>query len=101
MTKNALLKRWQKFWAGPSPSFGQNPKEQQFFFGNPSLICGSPQGDKDKKLAKLDQWPETEVINDETQKLAAAETIWRDLFDGQRLENWTWASLRGSSESCT
>ena len=31
LTKYALMKRWQKIWAGPSPSFGQNPKEQQFF----------------------------------------------------------------------
>ena len=30
LTKNALLKRWQKIWALP-PSFGQNPKEQQLF----------------------------------------------------------------------
>ena len=33
LTKNALMKRCQKIWAGPCPpSFGQNPKEQQFFF---------------------------------------------------------------------
>ena len=38
LTKNALMKRWQKIWAGIlPPSFGQNPKEQQFFLGKPSL----------------------------------------------------------------
>ena len=42
MTKNALMKRWQKNWAGPSPtphppSFGQNPKEEQLFFVKPFL----------------------------------------------------------------
>ena len=38
MAKNALMKRRQKVWVGPSPpSFGQNPKEQQVFLGKPSL----------------------------------------------------------------
>ena len=33
------MKRCQKIWAGPCPpSFGQNPKEEQLFFGKPSLI---------------------------------------------------------------
>ena len=33
-----FVKSGQKIWAGPSPpSFGQNPKEQLFFFGRPSL----------------------------------------------------------------
>ena len=27
LTKNALMKRWQKFGQSPPPSFGQNPKE--------------------------------------------------------------------------
>ena len=29
--QNAPLENVTKNWAGPSPSFGQNPKEQQFF----------------------------------------------------------------------
>ena len=41
LTKNALVKRCQKIWAGSSPpSLGQNPKEQQFFLRRPPLrIC--------------------------------------------------------------
>ena len=42
-----------------------------------------------RKLATLDHWPETEVVNNETKKLEAAETIWRDFYTGQRLDNWT------------
>ena len=37
LTKNALMKRCQKFWAAPPPSFEQNLKEQQFFLVKPSL----------------------------------------------------------------
>ena len=32
---------WQKFWQGPPPPFGQNPKEQQFFSQEtlPNFLC--------------------------------------------------------------
>ena len=33
-----LWKGGQKVGQGPPATFGQNPKEKQFFFGNPSLI---------------------------------------------------------------
>ena len=46
-------------------------------------------GGKTKKLVTLDHWPETEVVNNETMKLEATETVWRDFHTGQRLENWT------------
>ena len=36
LTKNAIMKRCQKSGQG-QPSFGKNPKEQQLFFGMPSL----------------------------------------------------------------
>ena len=35
-----FVKSGQKIWAGPPPSFGQNPKEQLLFFGRPSLSWG-------------------------------------------------------------
>ena len=35
LAKNTLVKRCQKIWAGPPPSFGQKPKEQQFFLRRP------------------------------------------------------------------
>ena len=39
LTKNTLMKRWQKSRQGPPPpSFGQNPKEQRHFFVKSSLM---------------------------------------------------------------
>ena len=43
----------------------------------------------DEKMARLDHWPETELVNNETMKLEAFETVWRDFYSGQRLRNWT------------
>ena len=45
------------------------------------------EGDKDMWLAALDHWNETEVVKNETKKLKALETVWRDFYTGQRLEN--------------
>ena len=58
LKKFKLLAFWRKFtpfigqkctyekvpknWAGPPPSFGQNPKEQQFFLRIPSLAHSMP-----------------------------------------------------------
>ena len=55
----------------------------------PMMWLSTTKGDIDRKLATLDHWPETEVVNNKTMKLEAAETIWRDFYTGQRLENWT------------
>ena len=33
-------------------------------------------------------WPETELVNNETKKLEALETVWRDFYTGHRLDNW-------------
>ena len=63
----------------------------------PYMWLSATEGDKDKKLARLDHWLETEVVNNETRKLEAEETIWRDFYTGQRLDNWT-KPYYGSSE---
>ena len=47
------------------------------------MWLSATEGDKDRKLATLDHWPETEVVNNETQKLEAVETVWRDYFTDQ------------------
>ena len=52
------------------------------------MWLSATEGDKDLKLARLEHWPETEIVNNETKKLKAIETIWRDFYTGQRLEIW-------------
>ena len=52
----------------------------------PWMWLSATEGDKDLGLG---HWPETEIVNNETQKLEAGETIWRDFYAGQRLESWT------------
>ena len=41
----------------------------------PDMWLSATEGDKDQRLAKLDQWPKTELVNNETMKLEAQETI--------------------------
>ena len=53
------------------------------------LWLSATEGDIGRKLAELRHWPETELINNETKKLEAVETIWRDYYSGQRLANWS------------
>ena len=36
-----------------------------------------------------DRWPLTEIVNNETVPLESVETVWRDFYSGQRLDNWT------------
>ena len=55
----------------------------------PWIWLSATEGDIDQKLATLQHWPETEFVNNETEKLEAEETIWRDFYTGQRLGNWT------------
>ena len=58
--------------------------------GFPYMWLSATEGDEDgKRLARLGHWPKTEVVKNETKKLEAIETIWRDFFSGQRLDNWT------------
>ena len=54
-----------------------------------AMWLSATEGDKDKELARLDHWPETEFVNDEVKRLEAVETVWRDFFSGERLNNWT------------
>ena len=55
----------------------------------PYMWISATEGDKNGKLARLDHWPETELVNNQTRKLEAVETVWRNFYTGQRLENWT------------
>ena len=41
----------------------------------PYMWLSATEGDKDKKLARLDHWPEMEVVNNETKKIEAIEKI--------------------------
>ena len=53
------------------------------------MWLSATEGDENQELAKRDDWPETELVNNETKKLKAVETVWRDFYTGQRLDNWT------------
>ena len=55
----------------------------------PYMWLSATEGDKNRELATLDHWPETEVINNEAKKLEAEDTVWRDFYTGKRLDNWT------------
>ena len=55
----------------------------------PYMWLSATEGDKNGEIARLDHWPETELVNNQTKKLEANETVWRDFYTGQRLENWT------------
>ena len=54
----------------------------------PYIWLAATEGDKHLELARLDHWPQTEVVKNETKKLEAIETVWRDYYTGQRLDNW-------------
>ena len=69
----------------------------------PNLWISATKGDIGRKMATLDHWPETEVVNNETKKLEAVKTVWRDFYTGQRLENWKkpfFDEARQNSEHC-
>ena len=55
----------------------------------PYMWLSATEGDIESKLAELGHWPETELVNNETQKMEAVETVWRDFYSGERLNNWT------------
>ena len=53
------------------------------------MWLSATEGDRRRQLTRLDHWPETEIFKNETKNLQAKETIWRDFYTGQRLDNWT------------
>merc|ERR1712020_435337 len=55
----------------------------------PWLWLSATEGDIEGELAELGHWSELELVNNETKKLEAVETVWRDFYSGERLENWT------------
>ena len=66
------------------------------YYALPAMWLSATEGDKDSKLAKLDHWPDTEIVDNETLKLEAVETIWRDYYTGQRLGYWPPAGSFGA-----
>ena len=54
----------------------------------PWMWISATEGDKNLKVAELDHWPEAELINNKTKKLEAVETVWRDYYTGQKLDDW-------------
>ena len=40
----------------------------------PCTWLSATEGDKDKKLARLDHWPETEIVDNEIKSLESVET---------------------------
>ena len=63
------------------------------------IWLSATEGDKNEKLARLDHWPETELVNNQTKKLEAVETVWRDFYTGQRLDNWKRPFLWGYEDT--
>ena len=55
----------------------------------PYLWISATEGDQDLRLATLDHWNEMEVVRGENITMKAIETVWRDFYDGERLDNWT------------
>ena len=66
----------------------------------PEMWLSATEGDKNLMLAGLDHWPNTELVKNETRKLKATETIWRDFYTGHQLGNWT-KPYRSSSQADT
>ena len=59
------------------------------------------EGKGDYKVGRLPHWPETELVRNETRRLEAKETVWRDFYSGQRLlDNWAkpWSFLERKDE---
>ena len=57
------------------------------------------EGDKGGQLWKLPHWPDHETVNNMTVKLNAEESVWRDYYTGQRLENWTKPWVTGKKDA--
>ena len=95
------MRHCQKIFDGRSPSVTTR-EEWESFTQEVDLITryrsgvlnylwlSATEGDVDGRLAEPDHWPETELVNNETQKMEAVETVWRDFYSGERLlTNWT------------
>ena len=91
------MRHCQKFSGGRSPPVTTR-EEWEYFTKEVDLITydrsilrdmwlSATEGDKDLRLARLDHWPETEVVDNQRANLEAQETIWRDFYTGQRLHN--------------
>ena len=50
------------------------------------MWLSATEGDNDNHLEKPANWPDTEVVKNETKTLEAIETVWRDYYTGQRLK---------------
>ena len=64
----------------------------------PWMWLSATEGEFDLELGELGHWPETEIVNNETKKLEALETVWRDFYTGQRLESWKKPYFREDSK---
>ena len=53
------------------------------------LWLPATEGDLKNKLGRQEHWPETELVNNKIVKLEAQETVWRDFYTGERMDNWT------------
>ena len=95
------MRHCQKIFDGRSPSVTTS-EEWESFTQEFDLITryrsgvlnylwlSATEGDVDGRLAEPDHWPETELVNNETQMMEAVETVWRDFYSGERLlTNWT------------
>ena len=63
------------------------------------MWLSATEGDKNRELASLDHWPETELVNNEIEKLEAVETVWRDFYSGKRLESWRKPYYRSNGDA--
>ena len=75
-----------KEWKNFTMEFDLITQDRSIF---PNMWLSATEGEKNVKVARLDHWPETELVKNETKKLEAVETVWRDFYTGQRLDNWT------------
>ena len=49
----------------------------------PYTWLSATEGDKDTKLARLDHWPETEIVNNEIKSLESVETSKFIMYPGR------------------
>ena len=71
----------------------------------PYMWLSGTEGDKDNALGRRDNWPETELVENEMKKLEAIETVWRDFYTGRRMDTWpkpyyNEESLYGETHNC-
>ena len=76
----------RKEWEGLKEEVDLIAQDRSSF---PYMWLSATEGDKNGRLTTLDHWPETETVKNATMKMEAVETVWRDFYTGQRLDNWT------------